>query len=44
MTNQCKNFYKNSNDIDQILLMIEEMDTKYLKLKQQAKQFVVPFE
>jgi len=44
MTNQCKNFYKNSNDIDQILLMIEEMDTKYSKLKQQTKQFMIPFE
>jgi len=24
--------------------MIEEMDTKYSKLKQQTKQFMIPFE
>ena len=34
MTNQCKEFYKNSNDIDQILLMIEEMEVKFNKISE----------
>ena len=34
MVNQCKNAYKNSNDMDQILTMIEDMDKKCKTMKE----------